>query len=686
MTKKEKAKKHFDEAIKAYNRKDYNATRNNFEKAIRYNPNDAKAYNSLALVLATYFKEYEKAKQYFEKALEINPDFADIYYNFAVLLVEHFQKYEKAKQYFEKAIEINPNNTEVYYNIADLLENHFQEYEKAKQYYEKAIKINPNNSKTYYNFAILLVEHFKDYKKAKQYYEKAIEINPNNVKAYNNLALLLENHFQEYEKAKQYYEKAIELNPNLIIAYKNLANLLEKYFQDKNEEKSLKSPMLISGDLKPEKQLKDKIDSISIKNFKIFKNLTVKFTKGINIILAKNGFGKTSFLQALTLANTDDKNSIKDFKSFLSFGSEKADIVLQRNNKALEVTVDEYKKKTLNKYILESPQVCLSYGVNIFTKYEQYNYDGIINDLITGTGKLHHTESIFSDFSLNFFDPLIILNKLSDYMGDKAVLSIRDFIISKINQLIPEYEIIAKDVNKTHYFRDKNTNADGLTTKNLSEGYRSNIILLTDIIIRIISLRKKFNYENLESLFNNVSGIILIDEFDRHLHPLWQKVYLKNLKSVLKNMQFVLTTHNPVAILGRKYGEVQEFYFDKEDNLIKSMVLPETETLDAGIILLKHFGLDSILSIDLQNKIDRFYEIKTKDEISKDEQTELSKLEDEITDTYVGVNIHDYRFLIFIKFLKQRGYDTRERLRELTLTEEEMKKLEKEFENYYADK
>ena len=43
-------------------------------------------------------------------------------------------------------------------------------------------------------------------------------------------------------------------------------------------------------------------------------------------------------------------------------------------------------------------------------------------------------------------------------------------------------------------------------------------------------------------------GVVLIDEIDLHLHPLWQRMIMKQLSGIFTNVQFVATTHSPLMI------------------------------------------------------------------------------------------------------------------------------------------
>lgn len=50
-------------------------------------------------------------------------------------------------------------------------------------------------------------------------------------------------------------------------------------------------------------------------------------------------------------------------------------------------------------------------------------------------------------------------------------------------------------------------------------------------------------------------GIVLIDEIELHLHPLWQRRILNVLKKVFPNIQFIVSTHSPQVL-----GEADDTY------------------------------------------------------------------------------------------------------------------------------
>ena len=73
-------------------------------------------------------------------------------------------------------------------------------------------------------------------------------------------------------------------------------------------------------------------------------------------------------------------------------------------------------------------------------------------------------------------------------------------------------------------------------------------VLLLDLFLSIIK-----DFELSKSIFtklSNINGIVLIDEIDLHLHIHLQKNILPQLIKLFPKVQFVITTHSPVFLLG----------------------------------------------------------------------------------------------------------------------------------------
>ncbi len=84
--------------------------------------------------------------------------------------------------------------------------------------------------------------------------------------------------------------------------------------------------------------------------------------------------------------------------------------------------------------------------------------------------------------------------------------------------------------------------------QNLSDGQRIMLSLVADLARRAATLNPHLGDEALKL----TQGIVAIDELDLHLHPNWQRRVVRDLTRTFPSLQFIATTHSPQLI-----GEVK---------------------------------------------------------------------------------------------------------------------------------
>ncbi len=87
-----------------------------------------------------------------------------------------------------------------------------------------------------------------------------------------------------------------------------------------------------------------------------------------------------------------------------------------------------------------------------------------------------------------------------------------------------------------------------LPLENLSAGQKSMVVMIGDLVRRLALLNPHLGLE----VARESPGIVLIDELDLHLHPVWQRKIAANLKRTFQQLQFICTSHSPQII-----GELQ---------------------------------------------------------------------------------------------------------------------------------
>lgn len=174
-------------------------------KAIRQNPEYAKAYNNLGLVLRNTGKLYE-AEACFRKAIALSPEDAYAFTNLGLVLSD-LGFMDKAEECLLRALEIDDGVPEVYNNLGIVLEEK-NELSQAEQYFRKAIALKADYAEAFYNLGTLL-RTAKKLELAEKYLHKALAVKPGYLEAELSLALLylltgrLEKGWAPYEKTRR---------------------------------------------------------------------------------------------------------------------------------------------------------------------------------------------------------------------------------------------------------------------------------------------------------------------------------------------------------------------------------------------------------------------------------------------------------------------------------------------------
>lgn len=132
----------------------------------------------------------------------------------------------------------------------------------------------------------------------------------------------------------------------------------------------------------------------------------------------------------------------------------------------------------------------------------------------------------------------------------------------------------------------------------LSDGYRSVFVLAADIFRNMLD-----QFPDLET----AHGIVLIDEIETHLHPRWKMQVMMALRSALPNVQFIVTTHDPLCLRGMEDGEVVVLQ-RSADGAIRSVPdLPSLKGMRSEQLLTSdYFGLSSTLDPATELEVARF--------------------------------------------------------------------------------
>jgi tetratricopeptide (TPR) repeat protein/S1-C subfamily serine protease len=184
--------------------------------AIKFNPNLAEAYYNRGIV-RNELGDKPGAIDDYTQAIKFNPNYALAYYNRGIVRYELGDK-QGAIDDFNQAIKINPNLAQAYNNRGNVRDE-LGDKQGAIDDYNQAIKINPNLAQAYNNRGNVRDE-LGDKQGAIDDYNQAIKINPNYALAYNNRGIT-RNELGDKQGAIDDFNQAIKINPNYALAYNN---------------------------------------------------------------------------------------------------------------------------------------------------------------------------------------------------------------------------------------------------------------------------------------------------------------------------------------------------------------------------------------------------------------------------------------------------------------------------------
>lgn len=172
--------------------------------------------------------KYRLAIDEYEKALKYNPDLVDAYrylgesykslYKIGDEDPDNVEKANKALENLNKALEISPRNIQIVHSLGDMYDK-LGDFENAEKMFLKVLELEPTNMDNYYVVAGFYnrfsseKEELK--KKAEEMYLRRIELEPENEKGYAYLAQFYDNErpIPAFDKANEMHVKTLELNP-----------------------------------------------------------------------------------------------------------------------------------------------------------------------------------------------------------------------------------------------------------------------------------------------------------------------------------------------------------------------------------------------------------------------------------------------------------------------------------------
>lgn len=222
----------------------------------------------------------------------------------------------------------------------------------------------------------------------------------------------------------------------------------------------------------------------------------------------------------------------------------------------------------------------------------------------------------------NLFDPVASLGNPTSWLAalprqdfDRAARTLKDLLRLETHKPLRR---------KRERIEVQTESGDFLSLDQLSDGYQSVLAIAADIMAGAPAGLNDFQ---------NLEGIVLLDEIGAHLHPRWRMEIVGSLRRAFPRLQFLATTHEPLCLRGLKNREVAVMRRDARRVWIDGD-LPSPEGLRVDQLLTSPlFGLDSTIEPEIDRKFQKYYALLARhdEDLSPDDLSQRAALRDELS-------------------------------------------------------
>jgi len=447
---------------------------------------------------------------------------------------------------------------------------------------------------------------------------------------------------KDLEKALEKYLKRVNEQPEDVDALKMLISIYDR-LGEKDKVKELNDQLdKVTGQKEFEFNLTKRIRlcQLEIHDLYFFDNFEWSFQPQMNVLLGRNGFGKSYLLRLLVFLLQKEINLADDFYKH-SQENPFAKILLERDDKDEVILRSKVLfEKSIGKVpvmavpshrILDKSRrnVTLLLGEDNrdLRKNSAYHflYQKSVEDLILG---FYYQLCIAYLNEGKRFD-IPIFNLIHKVLGELSDDEFRFYKIEPINGVQFKVDVITEGNDKP------------IPIQQASHGTLS-VMAIFGLIYEYL---KTVSPKVPEKELTRQPAIVFIDELDAHLHPAWQQKITRLLRENFPNVQFFVTAHSPLVVAGCKEGEVavlkkQENGFGVhvyEHDFIgyeaKELYEKVFEIEEKDDTYLKHIAM-SPFKEEIEEKIKQLEEKQRKKPLSEKDQKELDQLYDDIY--YIG--------------------------------------------------
>ncbi len=366
-----------------------------------------------------------------------------------------------------------------------------------------------------------------------------------------------------------------------------------------------------------------KISELKLKNYKGLYDIELIFPEqNLLVIIGENGAGKSTILEALNkLLSELDYNLNGNKRKHLTID----EININSDETECKISILHKQKNSLIWKFHRSKEINTKSTVKYYADKNEFlgvqpliTKENFIKKLQVSYGKINIKERnpiylyfkadyipIADDF-IQWYKDLVLFESYLDSSNKHFEYSLKEAVEYAIKKFtgITITATIADNFKTIKPVFQKN--GDNLEFSHLSDGEKRVIDIVGKIVSYFVTSFKSSRKKLLD-----FTGIVLIDEIEQHLHPIWQRNIIHELIKTFPKVQFIITTHSPQVITNvtKESVMIMDNFKFKDD-------IPHTLGRDTNSVLYDLFRLTKRPEL-FQQKINLIYELLDDEKVEK---------------------------------------------------------------------
>ncbi len=299
------------------------------------------------------------------------------------------------------------------------------------------------------------------------------------------------------------------------------------------------------------------ITKVTIERIRCFKKIVIDLstTRGVRrwaMILGDNSVGKTTLLRCIAMGLCDEAGAVSLLRDT------RGQWIMKGQDQPGRIKIElchRGKKYSITSKIEETPSGLENIKQIVWPGKDIFPWDNIF---VCGYGSNRRTEGSLDNDSYSPADAVYTLfNYDWPLQNPELILRRRAAKQSQQNRICRAIDNIlmlkkgATQLTDNGIFINGDWNED-IHVGAVGDGYSSTLIWILDMLGWAI-LSGQLEKDT------DLTGVVLIDEIEQHLHPRWQRHIVRLLKKTFPNIQFITTTHTPLCAGGTADLDKEEY-------------------------------------------------------------------------------------------------------------------------------